>query len=499
MIRQYFEKNTFKKLALWLLLIYLVRGFYLVFGPFDLFTEEAQYWVWSKQLALSYYSKPPLIAYINWLSTSLFGSTEFSIKFNALIFGYGFSLVLYLITHEIFKNRWLAVLATLLSLTLPFNHTVFNLFLTDTPLIFFWTLSLFFFWIAVHQDKMLGWLGLGVSCGLGFLAKYTMVFFAPFALLYLLIYQKQILLKPGIYATLIVALLVASPVFIWNFQMDFISFKHVESIGKSSLTAEKRLAFFSEYLGGQIAIVSPFLFFYLIPYFRFRQFQSKKLGFLLLGPLLAFGFFLIYSLTRRVEVNWPIFAYATLPILFADAYLQVSRKRLFFWLSGISFALCGLFFYFTPQLHQIGFSHLLPPKSDPAARVIGWEELGKTLNKHIDEVGDGSYFLFSESYHTASTASFYSRDQTRPYVINLGRRQNQFDLWEGIEQFEGTAAIGIYVTRQPNLPESVISGFDHLIRIDTVPARLGNEVVKRTIVATLVGFNHIQETSTDAY
>jgi 4-amino-4-deoxy-L-arabinose transferase-like glycosyltransferase len=81
----------FNKKFLWLLvalsfiaLIEIVTVFYF---PLELHSEEAQYWVWSKRLQLSYYSKPPLIAYLNWISTSIFAYSDERHKRLSSIFG----------------------------------------------------------------------------------------------------------------------------------------------------------------------------------------------------------------------------------------------------------------------------------------------------------------------------------------------------------------------------------------------------------------------------
>ena len=50
-------------------------------GVIQLAEDEAYQWVWSKHLALSYYSKPPLIAYTQFLGTSLWGDTAFGVRF----------------------------------------------------------------------------------------------------------------------------------------------------------------------------------------------------------------------------------------------------------------------------------------------------------------------------------------------------------------------------------------------------------------------------------
>src|SRR5215211_8099456 len=67
--------------------------------PIDLSGDEAQYWDWSRQLDWSYYSKGPLVAYIIRASCWVFGQdTMPAVRFPAVAFGVGTSLVTYLLT-----------------------------------------------------------------------------------------------------------------------------------------------------------------------------------------------------------------------------------------------------------------------------------------------------------------------------------------------------------------------------------------------------------------
>ena len=59
------------------------RLVWLAVQPADLYPVEAQYWFWSLHPALGYYSKPPLIAWLIALTTSLFGDSEFAIRLSA--------------------------------------------------------------------------------------------------------------------------------------------------------------------------------------------------------------------------------------------------------------------------------------------------------------------------------------------------------------------------------------------------------------------------------
>src|SRR5882724_11248107 len=54
---------------------FVAKLLYIGTAKIDLEQDEAYQWVWSKHLALSYYSKPPLIAYTQWLGTHLWGDT----------------------------------------------------------------------------------------------------------------------------------------------------------------------------------------------------------------------------------------------------------------------------------------------------------------------------------------------------------------------------------------------------------------------------------------
>src|SRR5437867_9046040 len=71
----------------------LVRLAYLASGVIELTGDEAYQWLWSKHLALSYYSKPPLVAYTQFLGTLLWGDTAFGVRFFSPVLAAILSLV----------------------------------------------------------------------------------------------------------------------------------------------------------------------------------------------------------------------------------------------------------------------------------------------------------------------------------------------------------------------------------------------------------------------
>ncbi len=482
------------------ILISSLRLLYLTLGPTDLFLEEAQYWLWSIELDWSYYSKPPLVAYLNFLSTSIFGHTELAIKFNAVSMGFVFTLFVYAIAFEIFKDPRKAFFTSLLVYAMPFFHTTFNFFLTDAPLLAAWSGAVFYYLKALESNQIKYWILLGVCCGLGLLSKYTMVLFAPLVLVHLMWFHRERLLQKGPYLTLLVAAVFLTPVLIWNLQMDFISFRHVAAIGKSELTMSKRLMFVSEYLGGQVAIVSPFLF----PILAIALYQALKSGdskqtFLALGPIVIFLFFLVYAFTKRVEVNWSVFAYVSVPVMLVQQFHNMKLKQLGWRLSVLTFSLLLVFSYLTPYLHPLGLHKIWPPKKDPVHRIIGWDKLGQRVQEIIDEQVSEPYFLFSDSYEVACQAAFYTRDHQRPYNINLGRRQNQLDLWPGLEVLENKGYTGIWVKKGKELPKAVVEGFGSLVHQETLDIEMGGIVVKNFTIAVLKDLQHIEEQESNYY
>src|SRR5690348_9206265 len=59
--------------------ITLIRIVVLLVTPLQLYPDEAQYWWWAQTPDWGYFSKPPLIAWIIWLTTRL-SDAEWSIR-----------------------------------------------------------------------------------------------------------------------------------------------------------------------------------------------------------------------------------------------------------------------------------------------------------------------------------------------------------------------------------------------------------------------------------
>ncbi|RLA79549.1 MAG: glycosyl transferase family 39, partial [Deltaproteobacteria bacterium] len=157
---------------------------YLAVTPYELAPDEAYYWTWSKRLAWGYFSKPPLVAAVMWLTTSLGGDTPFFVRLGAPIFAFLSYVALFYLAKGLFDERvafWSFLLAATTAAS-PVGGLVMTI---DPPLLAFWGLTLLFLWRGLG-GKAIYWYLAGLTLGLGLLSKYTMGALVPSVFAYLL-------------------------------------------------------------------------------------------------------------------------------------------------------------------------------------------------------------------------------------------------------------------------------------------------------------------------
>lgn len=140
----------------------LLRLTYL--GVPELTQEEAYYWNYAQHLAAGYLDHPPMVAWVIWFFTALFGDTEWAVRAGAFCFwlctlGFGFAL-----THSMY-DRATAFRTVLLLSVLPFFFGVGVLMTPDAPLTACWAGTLFFLHRALVAEQGKAWLVPGSVSG----------------------------------------------------------------------------------------------------------------------------------------------------------------------------------------------------------------------------------------------------------------------------------------------------------------------------------------------
>ncbi len=485
-IRSVYERDRYSAVFFVISLFLIVfRLLYVQYGPLDLVGDEAHYWEWTRRLALSYYSKGPLIAYLIALTTGVAGNTVLAVRFLAPFLLFGGSFYLYKLGEGMFGNARAGVLAGLLLQTTVIFATYGLLMTIDSPFMFLWCLALWFFWQAIKTEKT-GYLYLtGIVVGLGFLAKYTMLFFFLCAFLFLLLSSedRRRFRSVHLYLALLLSLVVMSPVFIWNAQHGWVTVLHTEGHIHVRDGLRVSIGSFFDFLGSQIGVITPFLSFLIIylllKYRRSYSAFSRERRYLLCFSLPVLGFFLLKSLQGKVEGNWSMPSYPALFVL-SSFYIVEGWKG--FGSKTRAFAVGSIIFsvLFTALAHFPAILHL-PPRLDMTKRLAGWKELGGEIGRISDEMATrGPFFIFSDDYQVASEVAFYTRGNPVTYCANLGRRMDQYDLWPGFGGLIGYDAIFV-TTDDQQMPPELAKAFGHYERQLLVLHTRQHKIMKFTV------------------
>jgi len=458
-----------KKKIYWLIAVLFIFAIFKIFvvTHVDLNSEEAQYWTWSKHLQLSYYSKPPMIAYLNWFSTFSFGNTVFGIRINAVIIGLLISIVTYLLSIELFKNQNAAILAALVTNVFPFLLESSIFFTTDSPLLLFWLCAMLFYWKALKTNKLTWWLLFGLSLGLGALAKYAMFLIIIPLALFSWKHQREILKSRSFYLSIVIGLVLFSPVIYWNINhngVGLLHLTHLAGAGDHPHTISKMIANMLVFAVGQVAI--------LLPFFQYqeicRKFRQKTLtkqeAFLILPVIITFFIFLVVSANREsgAYINWAMYAYMGMPILFSHYALSDHRLKFNLLIFLVMIVAFFLFISLTSPKNTVAPLG----KLNPANRMIGWSQLAAKVDSMKNTLPFGSTYVFSSNYHITSELWFYQKGQPETYLLNLNSRMTQYDLWPGIEQFRNSNKTGIFVDQIKISPE-VMASFKSIAKEDS--------------------------------
>lgn len=162
--------------------LFLILGLFTLYhiitaATLSLSDDGAYYWEWSRHLALSYYDHPPVIAYLIWLSTTLFGSSPFAVRLPNIILLLSTSLVIYRIADYLFHDKKRSLAAVIVFNLFPIIFIGSIITSPDAPSLFCYALSLYLFIRIIYEDNAKLWYALAVVIGVGLLSKYTMTLF----------------------------------------------------------------------------------------------------------------------------------------------------------------------------------------------------------------------------------------------------------------------------------------------------------------------------------
>ncbi len=431
-----------KNVVLIISLITLFRLIYINFVP--LVPQEAYYWKYAKNLALSYFDHPPMAAWTIALFTAIGGDHIFFIRLGSVLFSLGLMILLFNISWELFHDGKIALLSVVaISCTALFSIGA-TVITPDVPFIFFWALIVYFMVKLMNNPGAHWWYLAGAALGFGLISKYTVVLIVSGIFFFILLSKKQRHWLKTIhpYAALVLAFLIFMPVIIWNYQHDWASFMF-QSSRRFSEMKRLRLDYFGQLIGTQLGMLTPYLFFFIPGGWLFSGWKGlkqkdEKYALLFWLSLPVYFVFISSSLRSLVKPNWLAPAYIT-SIIAACSCVLTERTKAARWFKKLLKP--GLIL----GLVIVIFMHLLPLFPITPIRKgdtwTGWKELSNRVLEIKREMGENT-FIFGHEYKIPSEITFYTPNHEETHAGEIiGEKGLQYNFWTKIDELINKDAI----------------------------------------------------------
>jgi dolichol-phosphate mannosyltransferase len=485
-----------------ILYLFILRLLYLPL--FNLIPEEAYYWNYSQHLAWGYLDHPPMVAWLNVIGTFIFGHTELGVRFGAMLSWVLASFFIFKLTREMF-TRSAALMILLVMSSLPFFFGTAILLTPDAPLTACWAGALLYLYRALVKGNRNAWYVVGLFVGLGMLSKYTIALLGPAGLIYMLIdpRAKQWLKKPQPYLSVLISLVLFSPVIYWNSQHEWVSF-----IFQSSRRIEAAIHVSPHLLlASALFLLTPVGFWAALMAFRPRtdlshaEHRLSRWGF---SPQFMFGLvftlfpvsiFLAFSITHEPKLNWTGPSWlAILPavsFMMTMAFHRTSDRLVRFtriiWIPTL--LIMTVLYGASLNYLRPGFPRLGYPES--MKTVAGFDDLGRQVGRYVGRLASSSgrepLVVGMDKYNISSELAFYNRASGPANTTGIhlfGGNALSYRYWMSPRQAAGR---NIVLVGRDSVQVSVPwmeSHFDSVGVITWVPVTLNRMAIGRYAVRT---------------
>ncbi len=422
----------------------------------DLRTDEAYYWTWSKESALSFLDHPPMIAWFIRFGTAIFGDTNLGVRFAGILA----MLVTQLLLADMVRRVTHDVRAIVIAVLMPEAALYYGLLMAKvSPDVAMIPFAVAMVWALVRLNESNDarwWLAAGVFAGLALLSKFTAAMLVPAVAAFMLVpdWRRRWLTSPYPWAAALIAVVVFLPVLIWNAGHDWASFRF--QLVRATATHELSLRTVGDYIGLQFGLVG----FILLPVVLSGVALTAGRGYrrgdavailLSTAVIVPFGYFFWKSLSLRVGDTWPMFMW---PAGFAAAAINLAmlpREGWPAWIvestiswaraaiaSGIVFVVAVALYYAVSPWNFIG-------RADPIGGEAGYEQVVDRAQAQLQNTG--ATWIATTDYRTYAMLRWFFGDRVPVVQINERGR------FEGFRD-PGMAAIrghtGLYVGREPD-------------------------------------------------
>ncbi|MBE9206894.1 glycosyltransferase family 39 protein [Nostoc sp. LEGE 06077] len=489
--------------------------------------DEAYYYLYSLHLNWSYFDHPAIVAFTTGFGTWLTGDvSQFTIRLGAILCHTGSLIFLYLTSQKIFSPK--AAYFTLAIATIcPIFQIGFGILsLPDSPLMFFWSASLYCavteFLRQPLQNESYSSNSytpsyrlaiLGILVGLACNSKYH-GFILGLGLLGFCLTSpphRVVVRSPWAWFSLGLFIITISPIVFWNMQHDWVSFSF-QSARAVPKTGYNLLNVLLVYLA-QVAYLFPTLGFplwrvSLQPILRkikqiFTQkpityqdnFKTEKLLILWVSLPLILGFTFIGGY-RQILPAWTMPGFWGITLLLGQqAVIWEQKSRLWVrrWLLGSGIMVVSIVLILLLQLTLGIFQKpsqyallggFLPVQNDPSTELIDIQQLRRSFSESpiLKTALQNSSFIFTNRYYLGGPIAMSLEPVVQIPItcFDIGNDNRGFAFWSRAEQWVGKDAL--YITTAPfNLRQDLMASYRNHFRsveeIEQIVIRRGGVAV----------------------
>ena len=382
-------------------------------GFTELANDEAYYHMFAERLAWGYFDHPPVTALLVWAGERLFGG-ELGVRFFFTVLQPLYLWILWRLIRPADAGRRDAALFVVVSAATLMLQLYGFIAVPDGPLMLTAALFLLTF-KRFTEGRRMAWLWMGVAMALMAYSKYHGALVVLFALA---VTPPRQLLRPSLYLSGAVALLLLVPHLVWQYDHDWASFAYHLS-GRNSVF---RPGYVVEFLANVLVVFNPFFVPLYVQAWRKVKPQTPVGRALKLLPVAFIVFFMLSSLRGYVQPQWVIVScFGLVCVLFAYARRHPRTRRYVMWAGGVTIALIGLVrleMIFNPL--GIRFEVFNNPESYAA----------------IAAEADGRPVVFRYGYAVAAKYAFYTGGEAYCQP-NIRYRTHQWQFRDDDSQFIG--------------------------------------------------------------
>lgn len=373
----------------------------------EILSDEAYYGLYGKFLDWGYYDHPPMVALLVRISSLVF-SGNLGIRFMTIILQLGTILLIWKTLG--LKNP--DVSAVISFFIISGSISMFSAYgvitAPDAPLLFFTALFLFLYKKFIDNQKWSTTLLLALSMAGLIYSKYQSVLVIGFIILA----DIRLLRSIKFWIAGLLALLLLSPHFYWQYTNNFPSFQY-HLIDRADSFDWK---YFLEYLPNQMAVFNPLILgaaFYVILKYKAENKFNRSLYLQIIGFI---GFFWLTSFRGHVEPHWTIAC--SIPMIILISEKSIGNAALFRFTRK----------YLLPSVFLLIMIRIFLLIDSGLNKTLAFSGK-KEKYKFIESVAGDLPVIFTGSFQKPSLYPFFTGKEAT-VISSVYSRLTQFDLWQ---------------------------------------------------------------------